>query len=149
MNRMIFLLCVVAAFAVAVGVSIPGVAQEQPGVQVHLAGMVAVPGNVLEPGDYIFQPLDPTTYPNTVKIVDAERDKIVGYYMVEPATRTNFSQSIVELSAPDFTGLRMVKEWYGPGDSDGFQFVYSAKDIRKADQLAQALSRGSGSVAGK
>jgi hypothetical protein len=108
-----------------------------------------VPGGLLEPGTYLFREFDPMGHPDTIEIVRVDRPEIVGYFSAVPTKRQNVKQSVVGLSAPDQIGLRTVTEIYAAGERDGYEFVYSPKDLARAVQLAQAEGAGSTIVAGK
>lgn len=140
---------VILSMLFVVHFAIPVFAQEQPSLQVHLATDAAVPGSLLAPGDYIFRPLDPIGSPNTIEILRADDSQPVGYFRITPVERSNISQTDVALSSPDQAGVRLIQTLYIAGENVGYQFNYSKKDIRRADQLAQARALTSGSAAGQ
>lgn len=149
MNRLIKNLLNVVVVLLAVSFCVPVFAQEQRGVQVQLSSPVMVPGGVLEPGTYLFKEFDPMGHPNTIEIVNVERTEIVGYFSAVPTQRQDARQSVVGLSSPNQIGLRTVTEIYAAGERDGFEFLYSPKDLARAVQLARAEGAGSSVVAGK
>jgi hypothetical protein len=52
---------------------------------------------------------------------------------------------LVTLTSPDAAGVQGISEWYFPGAMDGYQFLYSKKDIQKEDQMARRLPNQSSS----
>jgi hypothetical protein len=126
---------------------IPTYAQSPGDINVSLPSEVAVPGHLLTAGNYEFLRLgadDPSTY----EILNAKKE-FIGVVHVIPAERPDGGASEFSLSAPDSAGVRLVQAWYGAGDTDGYQLIYSHKDVRKLDRLAQARTQTSGSAAGE
>ena len=126
---------------------VPGFAQSPGDITVNLPTEVAVPGHLLKPGNYEFRRLngdDPSIY----EILGAN-GQFIGLTHVLPTERANAGNSEVTLSAPDSAGVRLVKDWYGVGATDGYQIVYLHRDVRKLDRLAQAQSQTVGSAAGQ
>ncbi len=137
----------VVAVLFVVSISIAAVAERSPGdIDLNLTSPAAVPGHVLAPGHYILRRVnsdDPTTY----EILRRDTLDFVTYVRVIPAERLQLGQPEIEFSAPDAAGVRMIQTWYGPGDTNGYHVVYSNKDVRRLDQIAQQ-ENGSGSPAG-
>jgi len=138
-------LCLAAALTTVLDV--PTFAQSPGDIEVSLPSEVAVPGHLLAAGKYEFVRVsadDPSLY----KILDANRD-FVGIVHVIPARRPEDGATEVSLSAPDSAGVRLVQSWYDTGNTDGYQILYSHKDIRNLDELAQARMQPTGSSAGQ
>jgi hypothetical protein len=122
-------------------VSGPVLAQSPGDIQVHISTEVAVPGHLLTPGDYVFRRYSDN--PSVYEILSNVDDAVIGFFNVIPAARTTPGETEVDLSAPDEAGVRLIQTWYGPGDLNGYQFVYSNKDIRQVDAIARAGATGS------
>jgi len=128
--------------------NLPMHAQNVADIKVHFSSEVAIPNQLLPPGDYVFHRVDAND-PSTYEIEAGDGLKSYGFVHVEPTVREDKGEAAVELSAPDATGVRMVQAWYGPGENDGYELTYSGKDLRKLDELARQQVQSSGSLPGQ
>jgi hypothetical protein len=119
--------------------SLQAVAQQERILDVHFDKAVAVPGKVLLPGDYRFELMDSTSYPDVVEIINKADSKPIGLFRIDEAQRSDYGDSAVLVTAPDSVGLQRIDEWYFPGAQDGYRFVYSQKDLSKLDAVAQRM----------
>ena len=118
--------------------NLPLLAQSPDDIKVHVSQESAVPGHILEPGDYIFHRVN-SDQPGVYSLTRMQdHPEFVGYFQVEPTQRNSRENSEVEYSAPDAAGVRLIQAWYGPGNTDGYQFLYTQRDLRKLDQMAAA-----------
>jgi hypothetical protein len=123
----------------------PSFAQQENFLNVHTNEPVAIPGHVLPPGDYLFRMMEADQYPHVVEVMSADGSSLYGLFQVVPAQRLEFgNRSSVTLTDPDAAGLQGISQWYFPGSSDGYQFIYSKKDIQKEDQVAHRLASQTG-----
>ena len=122
--------------------TIPSFAQNESVMNVHVDKAVAIPCNVLEPGDYVFRLLDSSTRPGDVAVTSADGATFYGILPVYAAYRNSGGDSEIAVTAPDDAGLARIDSWYFPGSQDGFRFIYSKSDIRKADRIAQQMKSG-------
>jgi hypothetical protein len=132
-NFMFAVLLFLAAF------TIPSFAQNQEVMNVHVDKAVAIPGNVLTPGDYVFRLADSTGRPDDVEIRSADGKTSYGFIQIYMASRNTYEGSEVKVSAADSTGLERIDSWFFPGSEDGYRFIYSKSDLQKADQIAQRM----------
>ena len=135
-----------AVVAVAFFVALPVFAQSPGDIKITTTTEVAVPGHLLEPGTYWLRRAmdnDPSVY----KIV-TDNGRTIEFVQVIPTQRTGRTDTEVDVTAPDAAGVRVLQAWYGPGDPDGYQLVYTKGDIRKLDQIAEMRSH-SGYAAGQ
>jgi hypothetical protein len=138
MKRLAITLIFVLGFAL---LATPSFAQQENFLNVHTNEQVAIPGHVLPPGDYVFRLMESDQDPHIVEVMSADGSSLYGLFQVVPAQRPEFANgSSVTLTAPDAAGLQGISQWYFPGSSDGYQFVYSRKDIQKEDQIARRLT---------
>jgi hypothetical protein len=73
--------------------------------------------------------------------MSADGSSFYALFQVVPAKRSEFGDnSRITLTAPDAAGLKDISQWYFPGESTGYQFVYSKKDIQKQDRIAYNLT---------
>ena len=119
--------------------AIPALAQQDTVMDVHVDKAVAIPGHVLLPGDYVFRMVDSQTYPGYVQISSADGSKELGFVQVFASERRSFDGTKMMLSHPDRAGLEHVVSWYFPGARYGYRFIYSKRQLRNADLLAQRL----------
>jgi hypothetical protein len=127
--------------------AMPMFAQSPGDIRFTATTEIAVPGHLLPAGDYVFRRLN-STEPNIYEILNGNGE-LVTVAQVTPTVRPNRGDTEIDVKAPDSDGVRMVKSWFGPGNTDGYQFVYSKKAVRKLDQLAEAQAKTSGSLAGQ
>jgi hypothetical protein len=120
--------------------AMPSFAQQESRFDLKINGRVAIPGRVLPAGAYVFRLMNSDTYPQIVEVMSADGTSTYGLFHVVPAQRLEAGDSQVTLTDPDSAGLQSVSEWYFPGTMDGYQFVYSRKDIQKEDRIAQRLA---------
>lgn len=117
----------------------PSFAQEDSALDVHTNEPVAVPGHILSPGDYVFRFMETTGYPSLVRITSADGSANYGVYQVIPATRQEPDLTRVTLTEPDAGGVTRITSWFFPGETDGYRFVYSKKDVQKQDAIARNM----------
>jgi hypothetical protein len=124
--------------------TIPSFAQNknESVMNVHVDRAVAIPRNVLEPGDYVFRLLDTASRPDDVAVTSADGKTFYGILPVFAASRDSGGDSEIAVTAPDEAGLARIDSWYFPGSQDGYRFIYSKSDIRKADMMAQRMKSG-------
>ena len=115
----------------------PALAENNTVINVHIDKAVAIPGNVLAPGDYVFRMSDPAR--TLVSISSADSKTFYGFVPVFSTARTSTSGSEIRETAPDTTGLARIDSWFFPGEKSGFRFIYSQDDIQKADTIAKRL----------
>jgi len=137
-------LCVAVGFLTLL--MVPAFAQTQSDYKVHVYEEAALPGFLLQPGSYIFRQPS-VSNPDLFEVMKPD-GTTVGFVEAIPAQRTDTKYTELDLSAPDATGLRTVQAWYPGGRSDGFEFVYTHKEMRTLDRLARAQNVSS-SVAGE
>ena len=136
MNRTVINLLRTLALVYFAYVCIPAFAQTPGDINVHIDVPVAVPGQLLEPGDYQFR-VDPDD-PSTLTIKSADGKSSVGFFHVLPTTRVGTEGTEIDLLPPDSAGVRRIQSWYDAGESIGFEFNYSKKDVARLDELARA-----------
>lgn len=116
-------------------------AQQDSLLDVHMKEPVAIPGHVLQPGDYVFRLMESDQYPHIVQVMSADGSTVFGLFQVEPAQRQDYGDhSAVTLTEPDAAGVQSISQWYFPGSRDGYQFIYSKKDIQKEDRIARSFT---------
>ena len=127
---------------VLVASALPSFAQNESVMNVHVGAAVAIPGNVLEPGDYVFRLLDSSSRPDNVAVLSADGKTSYGIFPVFTAFRNSGGDNEIAVTAPDDAGIARIDSWYFPGNQDGFRFIYSKSDIRKADMMAHRMKSG-------
>ena len=136
-----------AAVVVVSCLSLTAWAQSPGDIQVTTKTEMAVPGHLLEPGTYIIRRVMADT-PSVYEITTAN-GRFICYEDVTPIERTRGNGTVVDVSAPDGAGVRVLQAWYNAGNNDGYQLVYSRRDMRKLDQIAELRAHSSGYAAGQ
>ncbi len=124
--------------ALVIITALPALAQQESVLDVHLDKVAAIPGHVLPPGDYVFRLMDENFYPGFVQITSSNGNDY-GFVQAFPSRRQNAGNSSVLLSPPDQAGLSRVTAWYFPGEKYGYEFIYTKRQIRNADLIAQRM----------
>jgi hypothetical protein len=119
--------------------TIPALALQDTVINVHVDKAVAIPGHVLRPGDYVFRMADSETYPGYVQISSADGSQEFGFVQVFAGRRQTYNGTKLVMSHPDQAGLEHVVAWYFPGERYGYRFIYSKRQLRNADMIAQHL----------
>ena len=131
---------IIAVLAVffAVQLSVPVFAQQPGDINIHVLKEVAVPGHLLAPGDYIFRSIS-SVNPHIFGIWTRDGSESIGsYYVIGVERPYDRRDTEIDVSDPDGAGVRKIEAWYWPGERDGYQFIYSERDIERLDRLAQA-----------
>jgi hypothetical protein len=144
MNRKALLFVVVMLAAM---LAIPAFASNDDMTIVHVKEPVAIPGHVLKPGAYIFRLADTATQPPFVEVMSQSGSRTYGFIPVFTASR-GADQYGNEIDVKtDNSGLARISAFYLPGMNDGYRFIYSRSDLRKADLMASRMEK-SGTIAG-
>lgn len=86
---------------------------------------VAVPGQVLAPGRYIFKLVDTQSDRHVVQIFTEEPRQIVATVSTIPAYRLQASdENLITFEERPAGTPEAVKRWFYPGDLSGVAFVY-------------------------
>lgn len=119
--------------------AIPAFAQQTTVMDVHVDKAVAIPGHVLLPGHYIFRLADSESYPGYVQITSADGKRDIGFVQVFSGWRQHYDGTKLVMSRPDKVGLERIVAWYFPGQKFGYRFMYTKRQIRNADLIAQRM----------
>ncbi len=125
--------------ALTILTALPALAQQESVMDVHLDKPTAIPGHVLPAGHYVFRLVDQSSYPGFVQITSRNGSHDYGFIQVFPSRRQNDGNTRMLLSQPDQAGLARVKAWYFPGEKYGYEFIYTKRQIRNADLIAQRM----------
>ncbi|HWR17227.1 MAG TPA: hypothetical protein VN577_20530 [Terriglobales bacterium] len=142
MSRVMRIAAVFVAVLAMTYIAVPANAQAVDNVKVHFDHPVAVPGQVLASGDYVFHVMDPWSAVNTVLIRSADNNRYIGYFHMVPTERSTDAKTEVVLNSPDAIGLRTVRDLFVAGNRQGLEFKYSRGDASKLDQMATNLGYG-------
>src|SRR6202047_4336263 len=100
---------------------------------------VELPGVSLPAGTYAFKVLDSLADRNIVQVWDKDQKKLYGTFVAIPDYTPNPSnKTIIKFSERTPGAPKAVKEWFYPGESMGWEFVYPKK---RAMELAKASNQ--------
>ena len=100
---------------------------------------VELPGVTLPAGTYAFKVLDSLADRNIVQVWDKDQKKLYGTFLAIPDYTPNPSnKTIIKFSERTPGAPKAVKEWFYPGESMGWEFVYPKK---RAMELAKASNQ--------
>ena len=100
---------------------------------------VELPGVSLPAGTYTFKVLDSLADRNIVQVWDKDQKKLYGTFLAIPDYTPNPSnKTIIKFSERTPGAPKAVKEWFYPGESMGWEFVYPQK---RAMELAKASNQ--------
>ena len=120
--------------------TISAVAENNTVMKVHVDKAVAIPGNVLAPGDYTFRLTDIASGRSVVAITSADSKVNYGFLHVYSAQRNSNGRSEVEVASSDGSAVDRIDSWYFPGEKHGYRFIYSKGDVAKLNEVAQKLN---------
>jgi hypothetical protein len=92
---------------------------------VTLNTSVAVPGQVLAPGRYVFKLADNPSDRNVVKIFNEEQTHVIATVLTAPAYRLEpTDDTVITLEERPNGNPEAIGKWFYPGDTDGVEFLY-------------------------
>jgi hypothetical protein len=102
------------------------------------ASPVEIPGQVLEPGTYVFKLLDSQSDRNIVQVFNQREDHLYGTFLAIPDYRLKpAGKPIITFEERAAGAPEAVKAWFYPGQNYGHDFVYpkvKAVELAKANQ---------------
>lgn len=97
---------------------------------------VEIPGQVLQPGTYVFKLADSASDRNIVEVFNKDENHLYGIFLAIPDYRLQpADKPIIKFEERAAGAPEAVKAWFYPGDSYGHDFVYPKA---KAMALAKA-----------
>lgn len=103
---------------------------------ITFSGPVEVPGEVLDPGTYVFKLMDSASDRNVVGVFNKNQTHCYGMFLAIPDYRLEpASRPIITFEERAAGSPEAVKAWFYPGDYYGHEFVYPHV---KAQALATA-----------
>jgi len=92
---------------------------------VTFSGPVAVPGQVLPPGQYVFKLADSQSDRHIVQIFTEDQRQIRATILAIPASRLRpTDDTLITFEERPVGNPEAVKRWFYPGDLTGVAFVY-------------------------
>ncbi len=92
---------------------------------VTLNNAVAVPGQVLAPGRYIFKLADSNADRNIVQIFSEDQSHIMATLLTAPAQRNEVTDdTVITLKEQANGGPEALDKWFYPGELSGVEFLY-------------------------
>jgi hypothetical protein len=91
---------------------------------VTLNTSVAVPGQVLAPGQYVFKLADDDSDRNIVQIFNEDQRHLITTLMAVSAQRTEPTGDTVITLVEQSNGHEAIGKWFFAGEQSGFEFLY-------------------------
>jgi hypothetical protein len=92
---------------------------------VTLSTSVAVPGQVLAPGKYVFKLADNQADRNIVQIFNEDRTHVIATVLTAPAYRLEpTNETVITLEERPNGNPEAIGKWFYPGNADGVEFLY-------------------------
>lgn len=89
------------------------------------SGPVEIPGQVLEPGTYVFKLMDTQADRSVVQVFNKRENHLYGTFLTIPDYRLKPSgKTIITFEERAAGSPEAVKAWFYPGENYGHQFVY-------------------------
>jgi len=99
-------------------------------------GPVEIPGQVLQPGTYVFKVMDSQSDRNIVQVFNKSENHLFGTFLTIPDYRLKAKgKTVITFEERAAGAPEAVKAWFYPGDNYGHEFVYPKV---KALELAKA-----------
>jgi len=93
--------------------------------RVTLNTAVAIPGQVLAPGTYIFKLASDSADRNIVQIFNEDQRRIIATVLAASARRTEVtSETVITLGERSNGGSKVLEKWFYSGEEDGVEFLY-------------------------
>jgi hypothetical protein len=103
------------------------------------SGPVEVPGQVLEPGTYVFKLMDSQSDRNIVQVFNKRENHLFGTFLTIPDYRLKpAGKTIITFEERAEGSPEAVRAWFFPGQNYGHQFVYPKA---RAVELAKASNQ--------
>ena len=91
---------------------------------VTLNTSVAVPGQVLAPGQYVFKLADDDSDRNIVQIFNEDQGHLITTLMAVPTQRTEPTGDTVITLVEKSNGHEAIGKWFFAGEQSGVEFLY-------------------------
>jgi hypothetical protein len=102
------------------------------------SGPVEIPGQVLEPGTYVFKLMESMSDRNVVQIFNKDETHMYGTFLAIPDYRLKpTGKTIITFEERAAGAPEAVRAWFYPGDNYGHEFVYPkvrAVELAKANK---------------
>ncbi len=122
--------------------TMPAFAQNESVTYVHVNRAVAIPGRILEPGDYQFRVIPSEQFPGFVEVMSKDGGNFLGVIRVFPAIRNDeYLGNEITVAHTREAGLDRIDSFYFPGLETGYRFVYSRGDLHKIDLASATMNR--------
>jgi len=103
------------------------------------SGALALPGTVLQPGEYVMKFADLNR--NVIVITAANGSKPVGFFLVDPISRDHRSdRARFDVSEAPRGSVRRLRDFFYPDTKTGYEFQYRHGSTR-VSQAGQPKSR--------
>lgn len=84
---------------------------------------VALPGTVLEPGQYVFKLVDNAS--NAVRVFNADQSHLITTVFAVPAQRPEpTGNSVITLEERPNSGHEAIGKWFFAGETEGVEFAH-------------------------
>jgi hypothetical protein len=92
---------------------------------VTFSNAVEIPGQVLQPGTYVFKLLDSSSNRNIVQVWNEEEDQLLATILAISDERPQASdKSVFSLEQFSTDSTPALRSWFYPGETTGRRFVY-------------------------
>jgi hypothetical protein len=128
MKKALFLVALFVTSVVAVPAAMAQADTQQ--VYLHFDKAVAIPGQVLQAGTYLFVPMEDNR--NIVRVYDVHRTKLFATLETIPATEVGHTSDKLQVSIGKLQdGTPALVDVYYPGGMDGYELMYSHKQEKQ------------------
>lgn len=111
--------------------------EEDQSCRLTFSQAIAIPGQVLPPGTYLFKLAD-QDHLNLVRIFNAQGTRLYATLQTVPTERSEpTGDAIITLAEQPQGGPETLLKWFYPGNTDGHQFVYSKGEEQQFAQYPQ------------
>jgi hypothetical protein len=129
MNSSLKILCAGGLLALTSLIAKPAMADEwNKRTEFTFSEAVAIPGNVLAPGKYVFEIATSDSNRNTVLVYSENsngKESLIATLLAIPAEASKISdQAIVQFEERPAGSPEAIHSWFYPGERTGWEFVY-------------------------
>jgi hypothetical protein len=98
---------------------------------ITFSGPVEIPGQVLEPGTYVFKLADSQSGRNIVQVFSKDETHLYGTFLAIPDERLRpAGKAIITFDERPAGSPEALRAWFYPGETYGHEFVYQNKPRR-------------------
>jgi LPXTG-motif cell wall-anchored protein len=129
MNIRLNALLLGSSLALSIFTATPAMADDfNKKTELQFSEPVQIPGHVLAPGKYVFELVESTVDPNTVRVFsmdsDGHENLVATFFAIPDYTLNTPDKAVIHFEERTSGTPEAIHSWFYPGDNTGWEFVY-------------------------